>query len=101
MKERKEERNRDGGRAGGLEGRKSLSLLYLEVFLFRVTFPSCLFHFINIPYEPYYFSKDFYFFSIIVGLQCAVNFLLYSKGTQCHTNIYTFSQISSIMLHHK
>ena len=31
------------------------------------------------------FFNDFYFFSIIAGLQCSVNFLLYSIVTQLHT----------------
>jgi len=40
------------------------------------------------------------FFSIIAGLQCAVNFLLYSTVTQLHIHVYIFfSHI--IMLHHK
>ena len=44
--------------------------------------------------------NDFYFFSIIAGLQCSVNFLLYSKVTQLHIHVYILlSQI--IMLHHK
>ena len=39
-------------------------------------------------------------FSIIAGLQCSVNFLLYSKVTQLHIHIYIlFSHI--IMLHRK
>ena len=48
-----------------------------------------------------YFLND-YFFSIIVGLQCSVNFLLYSKVTQSHIHIYIFFlTLSSLMLHHK
>ena len=43
-----------------------------------------------------------FIFSIIVGLQCSINFLLYSKVTQSHIHIYTlFLPLSSIMLHHK
>ena len=43
-----------------------------------------------------------FIFSIIVGLQCSVNFLLYSKVTQSHIHIYIlFLTLSSIMLHHK
>ena len=39
-------------------------------------------------------------FSIIAGLQCSVNFLLYSKVNQSHVYVYIlFSHI--IMLHHK
>ena len=39
-------------------------------------------------------------FSIIAGLQCSVNFLLYNKMTQLHIHVYIlFSHI--IMLHHK
>ena len=42
------------------------------------------------------------FFSIIVGLECSVNFLLYSKVTQSHTHIYIlFLTFSSILLHRK
>ena len=46
------------------------------------------------------FFKITFIFSIIVGLQCSVNFLLYSKVTQSHIHIYIlFSYI--LMLHHK
>ena len=46
------------------------------------------------------FKKWFLFFSIIAGLQCSVNFLLYSKLTQSHIHIcIPFSH--TIMLHHK
>ena len=39
-------------------------------------------------------------FSIIAGLQCSVNFLLYSKVTQLHIQVYIpFSHVN--MLHHK
>ena len=39
-------------------------------------------------------------FSIIAGFQCSVNFLLYSKVTQLHIQVYIlFSHI--IMLHYK
>ena len=38
-----------------------------------------------------------FIFSIIVGLQCSVSFLLYSKVTQSHIHAYTFSHI---ILHH-
>ena len=31
-----------------------------------------------------------FLFSIIAGLQCSVKFLLFSKGTQSHVQIYTF-----------
>ena len=41
-----------------------------------------------------------FIFSVIAGLQCSVNFLLYSKVTQSHMHVYIpFSHI--IMLHHK
>ena len=41
-----------------------------------------------------------FIFSIIAGLQCSVNFLLYSKVTQSHIHEYIlFSHI--IMFHHK
>ena len=41
-----------------------------------------------------------FIFSIIAGLQCSVNFLLYNKVTQLHVHVYIiFSHI--IMLHHK
>ena len=41
-----------------------------------------------------------FFFSIIAGLQCSINFLLYSMVTQLHIHVYfLFSHI--IMLHHK
>ena len=40
------------------------------------------------------------YFSIIAGLQCSANFLLYNKVTQLHIHVYIlFSHI--IMLHHK
>ena len=40
------------------------------------------------------------FLFIIAGLQCSVNFLLYSKVTQLHIHVHIlFSHI--IMLHHK
>ena len=35
------------------------------------------------------FYNDFYF-SIIVGLHCSVNFLLYSNVTQLHIHVYLF-----------
>ena len=39
-------------------------------------------------------------FSILAGLQCSVDFLLYSKVTQSHIHVYIpFSHI--ILLHHK
>jgi len=41
-----------------------------------------------------------FIFSTIAGLQCSVNFLLYSKVTQLHIHVYmVFSHI--IMLRHK
>jgi len=41
-----------------------------------------------------------FIFSIIAGLQCSVNFLLYSKVTHLHIHLYIlFSHI--ITLHHK
>ena len=40
-----------------------------------------------------------FIFSIIVGLQGSVNFLLYSKVTQSHTHIYIHS-FSHIIFHH-
>ena len=41
-----------------------------------------------------------FIFSIIAGLQCSVNFLLYSKVTQSHIHVYIlFSHI--IVLHYK
>ena len=46
--------------------------------------------------------NNFFLFSIIVGLQCSVNFPLYSKVTQSHIHIYIlFLTLSSIMLHRK
>jgi len=46
--------------------------------------------------------KIIFIFSIIVGLQCSVNLLLYSKVTQSHIHTYIlFLTLSSIMLHHK
>ena len=46
----------------------------------------------------YYFLNAF--FSIIAGLQCSINFLLYSMVTQLHIHLYIlFSYI--IVLHHK
>ena len=45
-----------------------------------------------------YIYNDFYF-SIIAGLRCSVNFLLYIMVTQLHIQVYIlFSHI--IMLHH-
>ena len=41
-----------------------------------------------------FFINDSYFFSIIAGLQCSVNFLLYSKVTRSHIHIHIlFSHI--------
>jgi len=41
-----------------------------------------------------------FIFSIIAGLQCSVNVLLYSRVTQSYIHVYIlFSH--SIMLHHK
>ena len=50
--------------------------------------------------------KTFFFmifiFSFVVGLQCPVSFLLYSKAIQSHIHIYIlFLTLSSLMLHHK
>ena len=39
-----------------------------------------------------------FIFSIIVGLQCSFNYLLYSKVTQSYIHLYTF--FSHIILHH-
>jgi len=48
------------------------------------------------------FFKMIFIFSVIVGLQCSVNYLLYSKVTQSHIQIYIlFLTSSSILLHHK
>ena len=48
------------------------------------------------------FLKEIFIFSIICGLQCPVNILLYGKMTQSHIPIYIlFLTLSSIMLHHK
>ena len=42
-----------------------------------------------------------FIFSIMVGLQCYVNFLLYIKVIQSYMHIYIlFLILSSIMLHH-
>ena len=38
----------------------------------------------------FFFKLMTFIFSIIVGLQCSVSFLLYSKVTQSHIHIYTF-----------
>ena len=52
----------------------------------------------------YWVCRGFFYlkiliFSIIAGLQCSVNFLLYSKVTQSHIHIYIlFITLSSIML---
>ena len=52
------------------------------------------------PLEIITFFHNDYFFSVIAGLQCSVNFLLHSKVTQLHIHVYIlFSPI--IMLHHK
>ena len=54
----------------------------------------------NLELDLFFFFNDFYFFSIIAGLQCSVNFILYSKVTQLHIHIYIlFSHI--LRLHHK
>ena len=46
----------------------------------------------------FYIYNDFFF--IVAGIQCSVNFLLYSKVTQLHIHVYIlFSHF--IMLHHK
>ena len=43
-----------------------------------------------------------FIFSVIPGLQCFVNFLLYSKVTQSHVHVHIlFLMLSSIMLRHK
>ena len=43
-----------------------------------------------------------FIFSIIVGLQCSVNFLLYSKVTQSQIDVYIiFLTLSSLMPHRK
>ena len=42
-----------------------------------------------------------FIFSIIVGVQCSVNFLLYGKETQSHTHTFFFFTLSSVKLHHK
>ena len=48
----------------------------------------------------FFFFYIMIFFPIIAGLQCAVNFLLYSMVTQSHIHVYIlFSHIN--MLHHK
>ena len=48
-----------------------------------------------------FFLNDFYFF-LIAGLPCPVNFLLYSKVTQAHIHRdILFLTLSSIMLQHK
>ena len=40
-------------------------------------------------------------FSILIGLQCSVNFLLYSKVTHSHVHTYIiFLTLSSNMFHH-
>ena len=44
-----------------------------------------------------YLLKMVSIFSIIVGFQCSVNFLLYSKMTQSH--IYIYILFSHIILH--
>ena len=48
------------------------------------------------------FFKMIFIFSIMAGLQCSLNFLLYSKVTQSHIHVYIlFLTLSFIMLHHK
>ena len=55
----------------------------------------------NLIPSSFYFLMIF-IFSIIVGLQCSVSFLQYSKVTQSYIHIYIlFLTLSSIMLHHK
>ena len=49
-----------------------------------------------------HFKKKMFIFSIVVGLQCSVSFLLYAKVTQSCIRMYMlFPTLSSIMLHHK
>ena len=73
----------------------------IVIFLFLKV---CIVFLIHIIWESVASSIPFFFlflcFSIIAGLQCSVNFLLYSKVTQLHIHMYIlFSRI--IMLHHK
>ena len=43
-----------------------------------------------------------FIFSVLAGLQCSVNFLLYSKVTQSHIQVYIlFLTLSSMMFHHQ
>ena len=59
----------------------------------------------SLAYILFYFIFNFFMifiFSVTAGLQCSVNFLLYSKVTQPHIHIYIlFLTLSSTMLHHK
>ena len=51
---------------------------------------------------PLFFLLMIFIFSIIAGLQCSVNFLLYGKVTQSHIHIHIlFISLFSSMLHHK
>jgi len=48
---------------------------------------------------PWCFLKLIFIFSTVAGLQYSINFLLYSKVTQSHINIYIlFLTLFSIML---
>ena len=71
---------------------QSFSIHFFLVFLFRNVFYCGKIH--NIKFAIFSFLMIFVF-SIIVGLQCSVSFLLYSKvpshtHTHTHTHTYTF-----------
>ena len=64
--------------------------------------PILLHHSGNSSSAIFFFFSIIFVFTIIVGLQCSVNFLLHSKVTQSHIHIYIlFLILSFIMLHHK
>ena len=70
------------GVGAALKSQKKKKLIYLLGFFY------------------FFIFQMIFIFSIIAGLQCSVNFLLYSKVTQLHIHAYIlFSHI--IMLHHK
>ena len=58
--------------------------LFLDIISAHLLAPSSFLYF-KIFFQ---FNHDFYFFSIMAGLQCSVNFLLYGKVTQSHIHVY-------------